>query len=111
MLSAQPLSALPFTAALVVMACVTYAVRMIPLVMCKKKIRSRFLRSFLRYIPYAVLGAMTFPAVFFSTGSPVSAAAGCAAALLLGFSGKSLLSVAGAACAVVFAIEIFFLLC
>ena len=47
-----------------VMAGVTYLVRMLPMVIFRKKIKSRFIRSFLYYIPYAVLAAMTFPAVF-----------------------------------------------
>ena len=52
-----------------VMALVTYLIRMLPLVIFRKKIENRFIRSFLYYIPYAVLAAMTFPAVFSSTGS------------------------------------------
>ena len=77
-----------------VMAGVTYLVRMLPLVLCRKKIQSRFIRSFLSYVPYAVLSAMTLPGIFYSTGSIESAAAGCAAAVLLAFFDKSLLTVA-----------------
>ena len=54
---------------LAVMAITTYLIRMLPLVLCKKKIENVFIRSFLYYVPYAVLGAMTIPAIFFSTGS------------------------------------------
>lgn len=88
-----------------VMALVTYLIRMLPLVIFRKKIENRFIRSFLYYIPYAVLAAMTFPAVFFSTGSVWSAVAGLIVALLLAFFEKGLLTVALSSCAVVFVIE------
>ena len=69
-----------------------------------QKITNRFVRSFLSYVPYAVLSAMTFPAIFYSTGSVASAAAGCAAALALAYWNKGLLTVAlGAAAAVLLA--------
>lgn len=81
-----------------VMAGVTYIVRMLPMVIFRKKIKSRFIRSFLYYIPYAVLAAMTFPAVFSSTGSVLSAAVGVVIALLLAFFEKGLVTVAVFAC-------------
>lgn len=81
-----------------VMAGVTYLVRMLPMVIFRKKIKSRFIRSFLYYIPYAVLAAMTFPAVFSSTGSVLSAAVGVVIALLLAFFEKGLVTVAVFAC-------------
>lgn len=79
---------------LAVMAGVTYAVRMVPLVLCKKKLTNTFVRSFLYYIPYAVLGAMTFPSIFFATSNIASAVAGCVTALVLAWFEKSLLTVA-----------------
>ena len=90
---------------LAVMAVVTYLVRMLPLTAFRRPIRSRFVRSFLTYIPYAVLGAMTFPDVFYSTGDLRTAAAGVAVAVLLAWRGKSLLTVALAACAAVAAAQ------
>lgn len=81
-----------------VMAGVTYLVRMLPMVIFRKKIKSRFIRSFLYYIPYAVLAAMTFPAVFSSTGSVLSAAVGVVIALLLAFFENGLVTVAVFAC-------------
>lgn len=81
-----------------VMAGVTYLVRMLPMVIFRKKIKSRFIRSFLYYIPYAVLAAMTFPAVFSSTGSVLSATVGVVIALLLAFFEKGLVTVAVFAC-------------
>lgn len=81
-----------------VMAGVTYLIRMLPLVALRGKIKSRFLQSFLYYVPYAVLGAMTFPAVFSSTGTLPGAICGLSAAIFLGWKGKGLLIVAVAAC-------------
>ncbi len=81
-----------------VMAGVTYLIRMLPLAAIRGKVRSRFVQAFLYYVPYAVLGAMTIPAVFSSTGSLPGAIAGVAAAVLLGWMGKGLLTVAAAAC-------------
>ena len=88
-----------------VMALVTYLIRMLPLVIFRKKIENRFIRSFLYYIPYAVLAVMTFPAVFSSTGSVWSAVAGLIVALLLAFFEKGLLTVALSSCVAVFVIE------
>ena len=66
---------------LVVMALVTYLIRMIPFTLFRKEIKSVFFRSFLAYVPYAVLGAMTFPSIFFATASLPSAIAGTALAI------------------------------
>ncbi len=84
---------------LLVMAGVTYLIRMLPLAAIRKRVHSVFFQSFLYYVPYAVLGAMTFPAVFSSTGSWITALSGAVAALALGWMGKGLLTVAAAACA------------
>lgn len=86
---------------LIVMAGVTYLIRMLPLTIFRKPIRSRFLRSFLHYVPYAVLGAMTFPDVLYATGNMGTAACGVAVAVALAWRGRSLLTVAIAACAAV----------
>ncbi len=88
-----------------VMAGVTYLIRMLPLAIFKTKINSRFLRSFLYYVPYAVLGAMTFPAILFSTSTLPSAIAGFAVALVLAFFERSLLTVALSACGAVLLTE------
>ena len=70
---------LPYVA---VMAVVTYLIRMLPMTVYRRPIRSRFARSFLAYIPYAVLGAMTFPEVLYSTGDLRTAAAGVVTAVV-----------------------------
>ena len=95
---------------LLVMAGVTYLIRAVPFVVFRKKIRSRFIRSFLAYIPYAVLGAMTFPDVFYSTGDMRTAICGVAVAVLLAWRGRSLLTVAVAACCAVALAQGFLLL-
>ena len=87
------------------MAAVTYLIRMLPMVLIKRKIENRFIRSFLFYVPYAVLGAMTFPDIFSSTSSFYSAAAGTAAAVVLAIKEKGLLTVALSACFTVYAVE------
>ncbi len=88
------------------MAIVTYIPRVLPLTLFRKPIRSKYIRSFLDYTPYAVLGAMTFPDVFFSTGSLATAALGTSAALYLSYKGKGLVTVACAAILVVYLAEL-----
>ena len=90
---------------LIVMATVTYLIRMLPLTVFRKEIKSRFVQSFLTYIPYAVLGAMTFPDVIYSTGNLWTAVAGVVTAVILAWRGKSLLTVALAACCAVAAAQ------
>ena len=82
-----------------VMAGVTYLVRMIPFTLFRQKIKSRFIRSFLYYMPYTVLSAMTFPAIFYSTGNTVTAAVGTVVALVLAYVKQPLIVVALAAAA------------
>ena len=85
---------------------VIYLIRVLPLTLIRKPIRSRFVRSFLYYVPYVTLAVMTFPAIVEATASPIAGIAalivGIAAALL----GGSLLTVASACCAVVFVLEL-----
>jgi branched-subunit amino acid transport protein len=87
---------------ILVMALTTYLVRMIPFTAFRKKITSRFARSFFYYIPYAVLAAMTFPAILYSTGSLLSASVGLAVAMVLAYLGQSLIVVSLAASFVAF---------
>lgn len=86
-----------------IMAAVTYLIRMIPFTAFRRQIKSRFFRSFLYYVPYAVLSAMTIPAIFYSTGSLASAAIGTAVAVILAYLNMPLIVVALAACAAAFA--------
>ena len=79
---------------LLTMAGVTYLVRMLPLLLVKKKIKNRFIVSFLYFMPYAVLCVMTVPAIFYATGSVISATVGFLAALIAAYFNKGLLKVA-----------------
>lgn len=92
---------------LLVMAGVTYLVRMIPLVLVKKKIKNNFILSFLHYIPYSVLSVMTIPAIFYATSNRISAFFGFLTALFLALKEKSLLTVAALSCGAVFIVEFF----
>lgn len=92
---------------LLVMAGTTYLIRAIPFAALNKQIKNKYLKSFLHYIPFTVLSAMIFPAAFFATGSYISAAVGVAVSFVLGFSKKSLLTVAAVGCFAVFLTELF----
>ena len=88
-----------------VMAVTTYLIRALPLTLLKKPIRSRFLRSFLHYVPTACLTAMPFPAILTATDHVISGAAGLIVGVILAFKNKSLIVVAVASCATVFIVE------
>ena len=87
------------------MALTTYLIRVLPLTIFRKPIRSRFLRSFLHYVPYACLTAMTFPAILSSTASILSGAAALMVAIILAYRGKSLIVVAVSSSAAVLIVE------
>ena len=91
---------------LLVMALVTYLVRMIPFMLFKGKIQNPFFRSFLYYVPYTVLSAMTFPAILSATGSLLSAWIGLIVAIILAFLDKGLIKVAIASSAAVLAVDL-----
>ena len=88
-----------------VMAGVTWLIRVIPLVLIRKEINNKFIKSFLYYVPYAALASMTFPAILFSTTEVIAAAAGMLVAFIMAFKEKSLLFVAAFACLTVFIVE------
>ena len=90
---------------LLVLAGSTYLIRVIPFVAIKEKIQNRYIRSFLHYIPYAVLTAMTLPAAFYATSSVISALVGIGVAILLAYKNKSLTTVAVFACLAVYITE------
>ena len=87
---------------ILLMAVVTYAIRALPLTLIRKEIKSTFIKSFLYYVPYAVLSAMTIPAIFFSTGSIGASAVGTVVAVLLAYFDLPLIVVALAAAASAF---------
>lgn len=90
-----------------IMAVMTYIIRVTPMVFFRKKIENVRIKSFLHYVPYTVLAAMTFPAIFTSTGSQIGATAGCVVAIVLAYMKKGLLVVALAAAATVFVFGLF----
>ena len=91
---------------LLVMAGSTYLIRAIPFALMKKKIQNTFVRSFLHYIPYTVLTAMTFPAALYATNNLWAATAGLLVAVFVAVRGKSLTVVAACACASVLIVEL-----
>ena len=91
--------------AIILMAVTTYLIRMLPFTIFQKEIKNNYIKSFLYYVPYACLTAMTIPSILYSTGSLISAACGLLVALVLGWRQKSLPVVAAAACIAVFIVE------
>lgn len=90
---------------LLVMAGVTYLLRAVPFILLKGKIKSRFWRSFLAYVPYTVLAAMTVPAIFFATDSMLSGACALIAAVIASLLGRGLVGVAVVACITVLGVD------
>ncbi len=90
-----------------IMAVVTYLIRALPLSVFQKEITSKRVKAFLAYIPYAVLSAMTFPAILSATNSYISAASGLIAAVVIAYIGGGLLTTAIGASVMVFIIELF----
>ncbi len=92
---------------LLVMFAVVYALRTLPLTLIRRPIRSRFLQSFLFYVPYITLAVMTFPAIVEVTQSPIAGAAALAVGVILAWCGAGLFPVALSCCGVVFLLELF----
>lgn len=95
-----------FFLSLLIIAGSTYLIRALPFALLRGKIENRFLLSFLHYVPFAVLTAMTLPAALFATTSVLAAAIGLAVSVLLALRGKSLTLVAAAACVTVYLCEL-----
>ncbi len=93
-------------AAILLMAIVTYLIRSIPLIFIKEHIDNTFIQSFLHYIPFGILTAMTIPYIFYATGHLTSALIGTAVALLLGWMEKSLITVSIVSVVVAYLVEI-----
>lgn len=82
-----------FFIALLVMAGITYLIRLLPILFVRHRIKSRFVRSFLHYVPYAVLATIAFPAIIFSTGNVISGAAATAVCMLLTYKNRGIITV------------------
>lgn len=90
---------------LIIIAGTTYLIRALPFVLVRKEIKNRYIKSFLNFVPYSVLAAMTFPAILYSTSYVTAAFAGFIVAMILSFYRHSLVRVALAACITVFIVE------
>lgn len=92
---------------ILIMAVVSYAIRVLPLTLIRKQIKNRFIQSFLYYVPYITLSVMTFPAIIEATQSPLSGAIALAVGIAAAWFGASLFKVAVSCCSVVFIVELF----
>ena len=90
---------------ILIMAAVTFAVRVLPMTLIRRRIENRFLRSFLYYVPYVTLAVMTFPAIVDTAGDPLAGVLALAAGVVAAWLGVGLLPVAVICCGVVFAAE------
>lgn len=77
-----------------IMAVVTYLIRMLPITLFQKEIKNKYFRSFLYYVPYAVLASMTFPAMLSASGNTIASTTACLVGIFFAYKEKSLLSVA-----------------
>ena len=89
------------------MCIITAAIRILPLLILRRPIRNRFLRSFFHYVPYVTLSVMTFPAIVNATGSPFAGAMALVAGLVLAWVGANMITVSATCCVVVFVLEFF----
>lgn len=92
---------------ILIMAAVTYTIRVLPLTLIRKPIENQFIQSFLYYVPYVTLAVMTFPAIIHATQSPISGAIALVIGMLVAWFGFDLFKVAITCCATVFMIEMF----
>ncbi len=91
---------------ILIMAGVSYAIRVLPLTLIRKQIKNQWIQSFLYYVPYVTLSVMTFPAIIYATQSPVSGAAALLIGIAAAWLGAGLFKVAVSCCAVVFLLEL-----
>ncbi|MBR2281647.1 MAG: AzlD domain-containing protein [Spirochaetales bacterium] len=89
------------------MCLITAVIRILPLLVLRRPIRNRFLRSFFHYVPYVTLSVMTFPAIVNATASPLAGAVALVAGIVLAWIGANMITVSAACCVVVFVLEFF----
>ena len=90
------------------MCLITAVIRILPLLVLRRPIQNKFLRSFFYYVPYVTLSVMTFPAIVNATASPVAGAAALVAGIVLAWIGANMITVSAACCVVVFVLEFIF---
>lgn len=86
---------------------ITAIIRILPLLVLRRPIRNRFLRSFFHYVPYVTLAVMTFPAIVNATNSPLAGATALIAGIVLAWIGANMITVSAACCVVVLVLELF----
>ncbi|MBO4409545.1 MAG: AzlD domain-containing protein [Spirochaetales bacterium] len=89
------------------MCLITACIRILPLLLFRRPVKNRFLRSFFFYVPYVTLAVMTFPAIVHATASPVAGAIALIAGLVLAWIGANMITVSAACCVLVFILELF----
>ena len=92
---------------LLIMAGVSYLIRVLPLTIFRKPIENRFIQSFLYYVPYVTLAVMTFPAILSATQSPISGITALVVGILVAWFRSDLFTTAVSCCATVFLVELF----
>lgn len=90
------------------MCLITAVIRILPLLVLRRPIQNKFLKSFFYYVPYVTLSVMTFPAIVNATASPVAGAVALVAGIVLAWIGANMITVSAACCAVVFVLELIF---
>ena len=88
------------------MCLITAVIRILPLLILRRPIRNRFLRSFFYYVPFVTLSVMTFPAIVMATSNPVAGVAALVAGIILAWVGANMITVSAACCALVFILEL-----
>ena len=91
---------------ILLMATITYLIRVLPFLLLRREVKNRFVRSFLYYVPYATLSAVTFPAILYATDNLIAGGVAFAAAVFAAWRGKSLFTVAACACVCAFAADL-----
>ena len=91
---------------ILVMACVTYLIRALPLTLIRRHIKGTFIKSFLYYVPFVTLSVMTFPDIILATENPIPSSVAFVVAIVAALLGKSLITVSASACVVVFILEL-----
>ena len=92
---------------ILIMAAVSYAIRVLPMTLIRRPIRNQFIQSFLYYVPYVTLAVMTFPAIVEATQSPLAGWAALLVGIGAAWFGAGLFQVSVACCAVVLVLELF----
>ncbi len=92
---------------ILIMAVVTYAIRVLPLTFIRKPIQNQFIQSFLYYVPYVTLAVMTFPAIIHATQNPISGSIALLVGILVAWFGFDLFKVAITCCGTVLLMELF----